>query len=146
MTSARAVATAFAAFVVSQLLTAIIHGVVLAADYEPFRGSLLRAAAGDQPPWQMLFLPVVHLVVVVTLVWIYSRLRLAGSKWQRGLTVGLIGWTLSQVPVWLLWYAQQPWPGVLVVKQLTLELASSLIIGLTIVLVAPAAPSAVDNR
>lgn len=143
MTLARAFATGFTAFLVSQVLTVIIHGFILAADYEPFRGTLLRDATGD-PPWQMLFLPVVHLAVVATLVWIYTRLQLDGSKWRRGLTLGLVGWTMGQVPVWLLWYAQQPWPGVLVLKQLGLELVSSLIIGLTIAFVAPA-PKAMDG-
>jgi hypothetical protein len=50
---------------------------------------------------------------------------------------------MSQVPVWLLWYAQQPWPGSLVVKQLGLELVSSLLVGLTIALVAP--PPEIDR-
>ena len=76
--------------------------------------------------------------VVVTLVWLYARLRLDGSRWSRGLTLGLVAWTMSQVPVWLIWYAQQPWPGVLVLKQLGLELVSSIVTGLTIALVAPA--------
>jgi hypothetical protein len=137
MTRSRAIATGLAAFFVSQILTVIIHGFILGSDYEPFRGTLLRAADVD-PPWQMLFLPIVHLAVVVTLVWLYARLRLNGSKWSRGLTLGLVAWTMSQVPVWLIWYAQQPWPGVLVLKQLSLELVSSMVIGLTIALVAPA--------
>jgi hypothetical protein len=48
------------------------------------------------------------------------------------------------VPVWLLWYAEQPWPGDLVLKQLGLELLSSIAIGVTITLVAGA--SAVAAR
>jgi hypothetical protein len=32
---------------------------------------------------------------------------------------------MGQVTVWLLWYAQQPWPGVLVVKQLALGFVST---------------------
>jgi hypothetical protein len=43
---------------------------------------------------------------------------------------------MGQVPLWLLWYAEQPWPGSLVVKQLVLELLSSLIVGFTIAVVA----------
>jgi hypothetical protein len=42
---------------------------------------------------------------------------------------------MGQLPVWLLWYAEQPWPGGLVLKQLGLELASSLAIGVTIAVV-----------
>jgi len=51
---------------------------------------------------------------------------------------------MGQLPVWLLWYAEQPWPGDLVLKQLGLELLSSIAIGVTITLVAGA--SAVPAR
>jgi len=54
----------------------------------------------------------------------------------RGLKLGLLGWAMGQLPVWLLWYAQQPWPGGLVLKQLGWELLASLAIGLTIAAVA----------
>ena len=82
---------------------------------------------------------VVHgLVFVSAMVWIYARVRLAGPPLRRGLTLGLVAWTIGQVPTWLLWYAQQPWPGTLVVKQLLLELIASLALGITIALVAGA--------
>jgi hypothetical protein len=47
-------------------------------------------------------------------------------------TLGLVGWCMGQVPLWLIWYAEQPWPGSLVLKQLGLELVSSIVVGLTI--------------
>ena len=72
----------------------------------------------------------------------YGRLGLEGSTLVRGLKLGVVAWTIGQLPVWLLWYAQQPWPGALVVKQLGLELIASLAIGLTIALVAGAAAKA----
>jgi hypothetical protein len=59
-----------------------------------------------------------------------------GSPVLQGLRLGTLGWMMGQVPLWLLWYAEQPWPGLLVVKQLGLELLSSLIVGLTIAAVA----------
>ena len=80
----------------------------------------------------MLFLPVAHLSFISALVWLYARLRLDGSPAVQGLKLGVIGWIMGQVPLWLLWYAEQPWPGLLVIKQLGLELLSSLIVGLTI--------------
>ena len=113
-----------------------MHGFILSADYEPYEGTLLRSSGDGAPPWQMLFLPVVHLALIVPLVWVYARLRLEGSTATRGLKIGLLGWAMGQLPVWLLWYAQQPWPGDLVLKQLGLELVASLAIGLTIAAVA----------
>ena len=116
------------ALVVSELLGAGIHGFLLGADYEPFRGSLLRAQAGAP----MLLLPVAHLMFVATLVWVYSRVHFVGGTLVRGAKIGVAGYLLGQAPLWMIWYAEQPWPGNLLVKQLVLELASSIVVGLTI--------------
>jgi hypothetical protein len=133
MSKPRMVATIVVGFLVSQVLAVVVHGFLLARDYAPFEGTLLRAAQGQAtPPWQMLFLPVAHLSFISAMVWLYGHLQMSGSATVRGLTVGVFGWVVGQVPLWLLWYAEQPWPGGLVVKQLGLELLSSLIIGLAI--------------
>jgi hypothetical protein len=136
MTRGRAIVTTLAAFLVAQLMAVLIHGFILGADYQPYEGTLLRAVGGGTPPWQMLFLPAVHLCLIVPLVWVYGRLSLEGTTLARGLKLGLLAWTIGQLPVWLLWYAQQPWPGDLVLKQLGLELVASLLIGMTIAAVA----------
>jgi hypothetical protein len=138
MSTARAALTVAAAFVVSQVLVVNIHGFILSADYEPFEGTLLRVAGSDQPPWQMVFLPVAHLAYVSAMVWLHARLRLDGSAVAQGLTLGLVSWLMSQVPLWMIWYAQQPWPGSLVVKQLGLELVAMIVIGTVIAAVARA--------
>ena len=131
MTRKRFVAATAAAFLVSQILAIVVHGFMLAADYAPFYGTLLRpmSTKGD---WRMLLLPLSHLCFVTVLVWLYTRTRLEGSTIVRGLKLGTVGFIVGQLPLWLLWYAEQPWPGSLVVKQLVLELISSAIIGLTI--------------
>jgi hypothetical protein len=69
-------------------------------------------------------------------------LSLDGSLTARGLKLGLIAWLVGQAPLWLIWYAEQPWPDSLIAKQLGLELISSLAIGLTIAFVSrlPARP------
>jgi len=58
-----------------------------------------------------------------------------GSQAARGLKLGLVAWLVGQAPLYLLWYAEQPWPDSLIVKQLGLELLASLAIGLTIAFV-----------
>lgn len=117
-------------FLVAQILAIVIHGFILAHDYAPFYGTLLRPQ--EHVSWQAILLPVSHLSFISALVWIAGRLRWQGSIAVRGLQLGVLGWMTGQVPLWLLWYAEQPWPGDLVLKQLGLELAASLIIGLTI--------------
>lgn len=129
MTTKRIVLATLAAFVVSEVLAVLVHGFILAADYEPFDGTLLRAGADA---WQFVFLPVAHLSFVCGLMWVYTHTPLKGSAARQGVFIGFLAWLMGQVPLWLIWYAEQPWPGSLVIKQLALELLSSLVIGLTI--------------
>ena len=131
MSTKRFAGTVALAFLVSQVLAILIHGFILASDYAPFYGKLLRPMSTDGS-WQMLLLPVSHLSFVWALTWFFSRIRIDGSRLAQGSKLGLAGWLVGQVPLWLLWYAEQPWPGDLVVKALGLELISSLLIGLTI--------------
>lgn len=131
MSGARFAATCAVAFVVSQILEIAVHGFVLAGDYAPFYGTLLRRMQGGGA-WQSLLLPVAHLSYVIALVWVYDQIMNDGPRARQGLRIGLVGFAIGQVPLWLLWYAEQPWPGVLVIKQLVLELIASLILGLAI--------------
>ena len=137
MTTKRFAGTVAATFIVSQILAVLVHGFILAADYAPFYGTLLRPMQqGGGGAWQMLLLPVSHLLFVWALVWVYTRIELEGSPMVRGAKIGVLGFMIGQAPHWLLWYAEQPWPDALVGKQLVLELISALIIGVTIALTA----------
>jgi hypothetical protein len=134
MTKTRIFLTGLAALLVAELLASIVHGYVLASDYAPYYGTLLRG--GTDPAWQFALLPLAHLAWVCGLVWVYLHVTLAGSRVVRGLKLGFLGWVIGQVPLWLLWFAEQPWPNGLVLKQLALELVSSLLVGVTIALCA----------
>jgi hypothetical protein len=135
MTGKRFAATVAAAFLVAQICAIAIHGFILASDYAPFYGVLLRPMSTEGSP-AMLLLPLSHLSFIIGLVWVYGRLALDGSALSRGVTIGIIGYLMGQAPLWMLWYAESPWPGSLVVKQLALELIASLAIGLTVAAVA----------
>ena len=130
MTGKRMAAAIAAAFLVDQVLQGLLHGFVLAKDYAPYYGTLLRGMDGTV--WQMILLPVAHLSFTIGFVWVYSRLNLQGGVFSQGIKLGFLAWVMGQVPVWLLWYAEQPWPGTLVPKQLGLELVASLVFGLVI--------------
>lgn len=138
MTAKRFVAACAAAFIVWQILQIAIHGFILRGDYLPFYGRLLRPV--DQPDWRMLLLPVSHLSFIVALVWVYARAARSDSWVRSGLTFGFFAWAIDQAPLWLLWYAEQPWPDSLVVKQLALELVAALVVGLVVASIASAKP------
>jgi hypothetical protein len=130
MTKTRVFLTGLAALFVAELLASLVHGYLLAADYAPYYGTLLRG--GNDSAWQFAFLPLAHLAWVGGLVWVYLRVTFSGSRVVQGLKLGFLGWVIGQVPLWLLWFAEQPWPNELVLKQLALELVSSLVVGVTI--------------
>ncbi len=145
MTTRRFAATCAVTFLVSQILEIVIHGFILRADYAPYYGTLLRPMNGE-PSGPAALLPLAHLTFVVAYVWLYTRIALPGSRVRAGLTYGLIGWMIGQAPLWLLWYAEQPWPATLLVKQLSLELVASLMLGLVVASIArPAIPNALET-
>jgi hypothetical protein len=118
--------TCFLVFLLSQVLETAIHGFVLDADYAPYRGTLLRN--GDDP-WPFLFLLLAHLSFVMAFVYLFARIAEPEAGVAQGLRFGFVAWLMTQVPLWTLWYAEQPWPGMLLAKQLALELVSMLVLG-----------------
>ena len=129
MTTKRRIAAIAAVFVTAQVLAILIHGFVLAADYAPFYGQLLRPRS-DNPGWPMLMLPVAHLVMSIAFVTLLARTLVPGPTIPQGVRFGLLAWMLGPVPMYLIWFAQQPWPSSLLFKQLPLELIGFLVIGL----------------
>src|ERR1044072_4989201 len=109
MSTKRFIGPVAAAFVVSQILAIAVHGFILAADYAPFYGNLLRPMSNDGA-WRMLLLPLSHLCFVSALVWVYSRLSFDDTTLARGLKIGVLGWVIGQLPLWMRWDAGQAWP------------------------------------
>jgi hypothetical protein len=145
MKTSRFIGTCAVAFVVSQVLAVIFFGVIMGADYQPFRGTLLRAM--NTPEWPAIFLPVAHLSFVSAFVWIYVRVVRPGPQLRQGVALGVMAWLMCQLPQWLIWYAEQPWPGRLIVKQLALDLVSALAVGVVVSLMyRPAEQSTTSPR
>jgi hypothetical protein len=118
-----------AVFVLANVGAVLVHGFLLAADYQPYEGTLLRR--GDEPAWQFVFLPVVHLSFTVGLIWLFRVALAEGDRWMpRALKLGIIAWLIGPAPMFLLWYAEQPWAGTIVLKQLPYELVIALVLAL----------------
>jgi hypothetical protein len=100
MTTTRLVLSTLAAFVVSQILAGLIHGFVLAADYGPYYGTLLRST--DSDTWRVLLLPVSHLSFICGLMWVYTHVEIEGSAARKGVLLGCLAWIMGQVPLWLI--------------------------------------------
>jgi hypothetical protein len=129
--------TVVAVFVVAQVFAIVIHGFILGADYRPFYGTLLRPIdpSGGGPLWMVAFLPLSHLAMAIAFVALFSRWvrpgrgGRGGDEIPQGLRFGVLAWLLGPVPMYLLGFAEQPWPLSLTIKQLVLELFTMLVLG-----------------
>ena len=123
-------------FVISQVFAIVFHGLVLGPDYQPFRGTLLRTmpqagTAGTGAAWMILVLALAHLAMAAAFVALFDRwIRpIPGEEIPQGLRFGVLAWLFGPVPMYLLWFAEQPWPFSLTLKQLGLDLFTMLVLG-----------------
>ena len=135
MSTKRRAAAVAAVFLASQVLAILMHGLILAADYAPFYGRLLRPM-NQNAGWPIFLLPLAHLVMSIGFVAIFSRWLKPGPTIPQGMKFGALAWLLGPAPMYLLWFAEQPWPSSLLVKQLPLELVAFIILGLVTGLIA----------
>ncbi len=110
-------------FLVLTALGYIIHAVLLAPDYESVSQLYRR-----QP--LMPFLLLGNASFSLAFVWIYA-MGVSAKPWVgQGVRFGLAVWLLWAVPIFLIQYAGQPFPGSMIGKEIGLELLDMLILGL----------------
>lgn len=122
---------------VATLLTGfVVHGVLLAGDYAPLVGTLLRTQEDSQHyfPWMI----VADLLIGFTMTWLY---RFGFSEGRttaaQGLRFGLAVALLSVVPLHLIYYSVQPTPALLVVKQVIFDTIRFMLLGVLIAYLQP---------
>lgn len=113
-------------FVASNLLGFVIHGVLLADDYRSVP-QLIRPPEQAQPIYMLLGFA----FFALAFVWIYAR-GVEDKPWPgQGARFGIAVWMLFSLPVYLIYYfAVQPWPSRIVMKQIALEFFSMLLLGI----------------
>ena len=110
-------------FLVLTALGYIIHAVLLASDYQSVSQLYRR-----QP--LMPFLLLGNASFSLAFVWIYA-MGVSAKPWVgQGVRFGLAVWLLWAVPIFLIQYAGQPFPGSMIGKEIGLELLDMLILGL----------------
>ena len=118
-----------AMFVVLMLLGFSVHGFWLAGDYAALTG-MYRGAEDGQAYFHWMI--IAHVVMAVGLTWIY-RQGCNDSAWLgQGLRFGLAVAVLASIPHFLIYYAVQPTPGMLVVKQIIGDTISMLLAGVAV--------------
>ncbi|MDE2047061.1 MAG: hypothetical protein KGJ44_01505 [Betaproteobacteria bacterium] len=117
-----------ALFVLSMLTDLVIHGMLLAPDYARLAGSVYRSEADSQQYFGWMLLA--HVCIAAGFVWVYRQGREDGKPWfVQGLRYGVAVSVLTAVPGYLIYYAVQPLPGALVVRQIVYSVIALLVMG-----------------
>lgn len=107
----------------------VVHGVLLHADYAALP-NLFRPEADAQKYFPLMILA--HVILSGAFVWIYARGAEARPWLGQGLRFGLAVALLTWVPVYLIYYAVQPMPGMHVAKQIAFDGTLVLALGVLV--------------
>ncbi|MCY7353571.1 MAG: hypothetical protein LH470_00495 [Lysobacter sp.] len=122
-------------FLAAMLLSGVVHAVLLKPDYLAL-GSFYRTDADGQGymPWMLL----AHALIGFAMTWIYRQGFSAGkSNISQGLRFGLAMALFSTIPGYLIYYAVQPLPVALMIKQVVFGTISMLLLGVLLAYLQP---------
>jgi len=107
----------------------LVHGVLLKSDYMQL-AKLYRSDAESQAyfPW-MLF---AHVLMAGAFAWIYARGREPKPWLAQGVRYGIAVALLGVIPGYLIYYAVQPLPGEMVVKQIIFSGILIVVLGIIV--------------
>lgn len=114
-----------AVFIVSLVLGFINHGLTLHDEYQATGLFRPDSEAERYTLWMLL----AHLSLSFAFVWIYRRGREERPWLGQGLRFGVMIALLMVVPIYLIYYAVQPMPGLLVFRQISYDTVATLIMG-----------------
>jgi magnesium-transporting ATPase (P-type) len=115
-------------FVVSMTLGFVVHGMLMTSDYAQLP-NLLRTQADSQNYFMWMLLA--HVLMAFGFTWIYRQGRVSDRPWLgQGLRFGLAMALVMTIPMYLIYYAVQPWPGQVVVKQIVYDVVGMLVMGI----------------
>lgn len=115
-------------FVVGMTIGFVVHGMLLTSDYAQLP-NLLRAEADAQGYFMWMLLA--HVLMAIGFTWIYRQGRVSDRPWLgQGLRFGSAMALVMTLPTYLIYYAVQPWPGQVVVKQIVFDVGGMLVMGI----------------
>jgi hypothetical protein len=107
----------------------LIHGMLLKGDYAGLP-TLYRSEADGQAYFHWML--IAHVLMSAAFVWIYQRGREDKPFISQGLRFGLAMALLFAVPTFLIYYAVQPLPGMMVAKQCVFDTIRLLGMGVVV--------------
>ena len=116
-------------FIVSMALDFLIHGWHLHGAYQALP-ALYRSDADGMHYFGWMLLA--HALIAYAFVWIYLRGREDRPWLGQGLRFGFMVAVLTQIPTYLIYYAVQPMPGLLVAHQIFFGTLAVLVEGMVV--------------
>ena len=118
--------TAVVVFIVGFGLNFVIHNVLLHDDYSKLP-NLLRTEADMQNYFPHMI--AANALFSLALAWIYAQ-GVTEKPWLgQGIRFGLAVWLLTSVPVYMTYYAVQPWPAAVIHKSILFDLVRVTVLG-----------------
>ncbi len=121
--------------VAAAVLGFVVHGLLLASDYTAL-GPIMRTPADSAHymPWMLL----ADAAIGFGITWIYRQgYTPAKSAIGQGLRCGFAVALVSTIPMFLIYFAIEPLPGMLVAKQLIFSTVQMLLLGMFAALLNP---------
>jgi hypothetical protein len=107
----------------------VVHGVLLRADYMQLT-NLFRPEGDEQKYFPLMI--VAHVILSGAFVWIYARGAEAKPWMAQGVRFGLAVALLTAVPTYTIYFAVQPMPGDVVIKQIVYDGVLTIILGMIV--------------
>jgi len=123
------------AFIAINFLEFVGHGLLLKADYSALGQNypgIVRTPPDSNAHWPWMILA--FAVIALALVWIYGKGRARGPWLGQGIRFGIAVWLLSPVYSYLIYFAIQPWPPLLIAKQIAWDFLAFVLTGALIAL------------
>lgn len=120
--------TGIACTLVAFVLSMVVHGLFMFDDYSKLP-NLLRPQAEAETLFH--FMVIAHVSMGFAFAWIYRQGITPGESWvMQGIRFGLAIAFLMTIPMYLIYYTIQPWPGMVVAKQIVFDVIVLVINGL----------------
>jgi hypothetical protein len=117
-------------FVLSMCIGFVVHATLLAADYTAL-GPIMRPMADQQN--YFVYMLLAHVFLAVGFVKIYLVGKDDSKPFMvQGIRYGLLVSILVAAPMYLIYYAVQPLPGMLVLKQIIFDSIGYVIMGVAV--------------
>lgn len=118
-------------FVATMAVGFVVHAILLAPDYAALP-NLYRPNEESQNYFHFMLLA--HVLIAIGLTWVY-RMGRDDSPWiGQGLRFGAAMVVLMTIPIYMMYYAVQPTPESLVIKQSLFDTAGMLLLGMLVAL------------